>query len=199
MTQSQIIDCLRRSFREVKQVQRAANRKDETEERYQHALARLEYELEVLMHADGTSCPIRGPVGGAPRPDLADEVLRAQAGQGAGSLGFDWQPDGSARIVIDDDGKELWFSPVLAMLLELLQAEGGTKTDHLVGWKPFDFLTRELTRLRGRPCTRNNLRTLVGRLRDGFVDAKANFYLIQTRRGYGYRVARRSGQCDRPR
>lgn len=99
-------------------------------------------------------------------------------------------PNKAGSITAQIDGRAgISLSPLLATLLEILKAEGGVISDHLVGWKSIAAIQSALRERTNQNHSKAAIKELVYRLRGLLAYHGLNPSLIQSHRRLGYRFA----------
>lgn len=98
------------------------------------------------------------------------------------------RPGGGFKALVDGQ-YEVELSGQTGLLLELLIAPGGRIEDQFVGWKTVAEICKALGEKAGRPVTRENLDTIVWRLREELSAAGLPRELVRRHPRKGLRLA----------
>lgn len=170
-------------------------------DRVERQLEQLDFWASSCAGASFGAAGPRGHVGGRPgawrdSPGVAPSRLRAEAEAGFARLDVSRAADGSASVRIDE-GKPFTLPAKLADLLEVLSA-GSDPATGFPPWRPPLEVAKLLGEKRCAPPARaagpprvKTIYELVRRLRTELAGHGVNPYFVQTRRGYGIRLALR--------
>jgi hypothetical protein len=124
------------------------------------------------------------------RSPAEQRVMRAEAEAGVASVQIRPQADGAGEVSVNGR-KSFRLAPNLRILLAVLIAPGPCADDGLIGWQANAKVATALNKHTGGTLSPSAVPRLVYRLRNAFRDAGENWYLIQTNRRRGVRVALR--------